>query len=573
VQRCEEALDADSATVTAQRLSLDFVSLGGRLDCDPSDLFLRRPAALIDLFRVWIEHPEVKGLRADLVSRINEALTKIGSDLAFDHEVNAAFARLLRKGAPAVDVLVRMNRYGVLAQYLPAFGRVVGRMQYDLFHVYTVDEHTMRVLRNVAKFADAETSREFALAHELFDRLTKPELLILAALFHDIAKGRGGDHSELGEKDAREFCAMLGLSAADIDLVAWLVRWHLHMSVTAQRQDINDPDVVHRFAVTLADSERLDYLYLLTCADIAGTSAKLWNSWKDKLLADLYTSARYVLRAGLERPPHLAERVREAQLQAYQVLAELGLSAQSIGRIWSDFPEETFLRFKPSLIAWQTAGVASATDAKAPLVLVDPQGPRGGSEVFVYARDGDGLFAAVTAVFERMRLSVLDARIVTSKSGMGMDNFLVLDANSRVLDATTVARLRATLEETLRQNPYPVSIGTQRPLSRLKHFQIPSRIEFRDDAQSGRTQLALVCSDRPGLLAAVAQVFRTRTLRVHDARIATFGERVEDFFQLTDDYNRMLSAVECEGLRAALAERLAAPAVQINPTVETHVIS
>ncbi|MFT3790064.1 MAG: [protein-PII] uridylyltransferase [Rudaea sp.] len=573
VQRCEEALDADSAAAVPQRLSIDFVSLGGRLDCDPPDLFLRRPAALIDLFRVWIEHPEVKGLRADLVSRINEALAKIGRDLAFDDDVNTAFARLLRRGALAVDALVRMNRYGVLAQYLPAFGRVVGRMQYDLFHVYTVDEHTMRVLRNVAKFADADASREFALAHELFGRLAKPELLILAALFHDIAKGRGGDHSELGEKDAREFCANLGLSAADIDLVAWLVRWHLHMSVTAQRQDINDPDVVHRFAATVEDSERLDYLYLLTCADIAGTSAKLWNSWKDKLLADLYTSTRYVLRSGLERPPHVPERVREAQTQAYELLAELGLSAQSVGRIWSDFPEETFLRFKPGLIAWQTAGIANAADAKAPLVLVDPQGPRGGSEVFVHAPDGDGLFAAVTAVFERLRLTVLDARIVTAKSGMGMDNFLVLDANSHVLDPNTVQRLRGALEETLAQNPYPVSVGTLRPASRLRHFPIPTRIEFRDDAQLARTQLALVCSDRPGLLAAVAQVFRARKLRVHDARIATFGERVEDFFQLTDEYNRMLSPPECESLREALMERFSAQATPANNTVETYVIS
>jgi [protein-PII] uridylyltransferase len=296
VQRCEEALDLDARTQPPLRISLDFVSIGGRLDCDPPDLFLRRPAALIDLFRVWIEHPEVKGLRADLARRINEALIAVGPDLAFDDEVNAAFARLLRRGAPAVDALVRMNRYGVLAQYLPAFGRVVGRMQYDLFHVYTVDEHTMRVLRNVARFADAEASRDFGLAHELFGRLPKPELLILAALFHDIAKGRGGDHSELGEKDAREFCSGLGLSEADVDLVAWLVRWHLHMSMTAQSQDIADPNVVHRFAVNVADSERLDYLYLLTVADIAGTSAKLWNSWKSKLLQDLYASARYMLR-------------------------------------------------------------------------------------------------------------------------------------------------------------------------------------------------------------------------------------------------------------------------------------
>ncbi len=573
LQRCEEALDDAAGAAEPQRLSLDFVSRGGRLDCDSPDLFLRRPAALIDLFRVWIEHPNIKGLRAEMVSRVNEALLRVGRNLATDDAANAAFARLLRRGAPAVHALVRMNRYGVLAQYLPAFGRVVGRMQYDLFHVYTVDEHTMRVLRNVAKFADADASREFALAHELFDRLAKPELLILAALFHDIAKGRGGDHSELGEKDAREFCAMLGLSSADIDLVAWLVRWHLHMSVTAQRQDINDPEVVHRFAVSVGDSERLDYLYLLTCADIAGTSAKLWNSWKDKLLADLCTSARYVLRSGLERPPHAAERVREAQARAYEDLAELGLSAQSVGRIWSDFPEETFLRFKPNLIAWQTAGIANVADMRAPLVLVDPQGPRGGSEVFVHAPDGDGLFAAVTAVFERLRLSVLDARIVTSKSGMGMDHFLVLDANSRVLDAATVVRLRAALEETLRQKPYPVSIGVQRSPSRLKHFSIPMRIELRGDAQSGRTQLALVCSDRPGLLAAVAQVFHVRKLRVHDARIATFGERVEDFFQLTDACNRKLDTREGEALRAALAERLAPqPAANTNAT-ETYVLS
>jgi [protein-PII] uridylyltransferase len=573
VQRCEEALDLDARTQPPLRISLDFVSIGGRLDCDPPDLFLRRPAALIDLFRVWIEHPEVKGLRADLARRINEALIAVGPDLAFDDEVNAAFARLLRRGAPAVDALVRMNRYGVLAQYLPAFGRVVGRMQYDLFHVYTVDEHTMRVLRNVARFADAEASRDFGLAHELFGRLPKPELLILAALFHDIAKGRGGDHSELGEKDAREFCSGLGLSEADVDLVAWLVRWHLHMSMTAQSQDIADPNVVHRFAVNVADSERLDYLYLLTVADIAGTSAKLWNSWKSKLLQDLYASARYMLREGLERTPHLAERVLEAKAQARWILTARGISDEAIDAIWADFPEETFLRFRPSLIAWQTLGIAGRGAADAPLVLIDAQGPRGGSELFVYARDGDGLFAAVTAVLERLRLSVFDARIVTSRSGMGMDAFLVLDQNGRPLDASTVQRLRDTLDEALQQTPYPAQVAAPRPASRLRHFHVPTRIEFRDDKVSARTQLALVCSDRPGLLAAIAQTFLDHAVRVHDARIATFGERAEDFFQLTDDTNRPLDASQCDTLRKALAARVAASTAPTNATVETYVIS
>ena len=571
VQRCEEVLDPDTDAQTL-RLNLDFVSVGGRLDCDPPDLFLRRPAALIDLFRIWIEHPEIKGLRADLSRRINEALARIGPDLAWDADVNAAFARLLRKGAAAVDALVRMNRYGVLAQYLPAFGRVVGRMQYDLFHVYTVDEHTMRVLRNVARFAAEETSSDYTLAHELFARLPKPELLLLAALFHDIAKGRGGDHSELGEGDAREFCLRLGLSQTDIDLVAWLVRWHLIMSVTAQRQDITDPDIVHRFAVNVADWERLDYLYLLTVADISGTSAKLWNSWKDKLLADLYTSARYMLRAGLERPPHADERVRECQARARELLAEQGVDVDAVARIWADFPEECFLRFRAETIAWQTAAIARAGPDGVPLVQIDALGSRGGSEVLVYAPDGDGLFAAVTTVLERMRLSVQDARIATLRSGMGMDSFLVLDARGQALDETTVARLTGALHEVLAQRPYRAQISEQRPARRLRHFHVPTRIEFREEVASGRTQLALVCSDRPGLLAAIAQTLRERAVRVHDARIATFGERVEDFFLITDDDNRPLNAADCDALRDALVARVAPPAA-ISSTLESYDIA
>ena len=556
VQRCEEALDADPRPPT-QRLSLDFVSIGGRLDCDPPDLLLHRPAALIDLFRVWIEHPQLKGLRADLSRRIQGALEKNGSRLAHDAEVNAAFARLLRKGAAAADALARMNRHGVLAQYLPAFGRVVGRMQYDLFHMYTVDEHTLRVLRNVARFAAAESSREFAHAHELWSRLPKPELLLLAALFHDIAKGRGGDHSELGEIEAREFCARLGLPAADIDLVCWLVRRHLLMSVTAQRQDISDPEVVHCFAMDVAEWERLDYLYLLTVADIAGTSAKLWNSWKDKLLSDLYTSARYMLRSGLDRPPHAAERAHECQALARALLAAQPVDAAAIQRIWADFPEQSFLRFAPAQIAWQTAGIAGAVDPASALVMIDAQSARGGTEVFVHAPDRDGLFAAVTAVLDRLRLSVQDARVITSRSGRSLDSFLVLDADGRALaDSARVERLRHTLLRALAQSPYRADLLPRTLARSLRHFHIPPRIAFEQAAGGGLTQLALVCSDRPGLLASVAKGLRECGIRVHDARIATFGERVEDFFLISDERDLPLAAPACDAVRAALLRRL-----------------
>jgi [protein-PII] uridylyltransferase len=552
LQRCEEVLDGDAPA--AQRLSLDFVAIGGRLDCDPPDLLQKRPAAIIDLFRVWMEHPQLKGLRADLARRLDVSLAQV--DLANDADVNAAFLRLLRKGAPGVEALARMNRYGVLARYLPAFARVVGRMQYDLFHMYTVDEHTVRVLRNVARFADADCSRDFALAHELWSRLLKPELLLLAALFHDIAKGRGGDHAELGENEAREFCTRLGLIEADTELVCWLVRWHLSMSVTAQRQDITDPDVVHRFAAQVGEWDRLDYLYLLTVADIAGTSAKLWNSWKDRLLADLYVSTRYVLRAGLDAPPDAAERARECQAQARELLHGQGSDDAGALRIWADVPEAAFLRFTPAQIAWQTAGILRAGAADTPLVLIDPLGQRGGSEVFVYAPDRDGLFAMVTTVFDRMRLSVHEARIFTTRGGMSWDSFLVLDAEGHVLgDAARVERLRRALREALAQPHYRFEWHARTVPRSLRHFQIAPRITF-DAIGAERTQLALVCADRPGLLADVAKVFREGRVRVHDARIATFGERVEDFFLISDERDGALDAQQQTDLQIALKQRL-----------------
>ena len=553
IDACDEALEPPALP---QRVSLDFVAVNARLDSDTPDLFERRPAALIDLFRIWTEHAQILALRTALVRRIEASLARVGEHLGEDDEVNAAFARLLRRGAPAVEALARMNRFGVLAHYLPAFGRIVGRMQYDLFHVYTVDEHTIRVLRNVERFASAQASREFAQAHELWTRLQKPELLLLAALFHDIAKGRGGDHSELGEGEARAFCERLKLSAADGELVAWLVRRHLLMSVTAQRQDITDPDVVRRFAAEVGDWERLDCLYLLTCADIAGTSAKLWNSWKDKLLSDLYVSARYALRAGPEQAPHADERAAECRRMAMTLLREGGMDAADIERVWADFPDESFLRFTPVQIAWQTRGIAQAS-ASGPHVLVDAAGPRGGTEVFVHAADRDGLFAAITAVFDRLRLSVLEARVVTSRHGMSLDSFVVLDGEGRALrDDAQAARLRNALVEALTQTPYRAETAARAPSRAQRHFAIAPRIEFGAQPVRGHTQLAIVCADRPGLLAMIARVFREHGIRVHDARIATFGERVEDFFLIGGEHDAILGAAARESLRAALANAL-----------------
>ncbi len=554
LQQCEESLDHGKR----QRLqiSLDFSSVDGRLDSDAPDLLNQRPAALIELFRVWGQHPELKGLRSTLARRIHAALQEHAAKLSQSNEVNAAFLRLLRSDAIAVEALARMHRYGVLAHYLPAFGHVVGRMQYDLFHVYTVDEHAVRVLRFIAHFASPEGKNEFSLAHEIKARLAKPELLLLAALFHDIAKGRGGDHSQLGEQEARAFCEQLGLIEADTELVAWLVRWHLLMSVTAQRHDITDPDVVHRFAVQVADWERLDYLYLLTVADIAGTSPKLWNSWKDRLLSDLYTAARYVLRRGLERPPHVEQRVLECQHQALKLLADADLPKERAEHLWVDFPVESFLRYRPEQIAWQTKAIASTSSEQLPLVAVKADGVRGCTEVFVYARDSDGLFAAVTAALDRLRLNVQEARVVNSNAGFSLDTFLVLNSQAKPLEPGLKQTVVQTLRKALAKAPLQQTARRTFPRD-LRHFHIPARIEFSQNPANSRTQVALICSDRPGLLAAVAQAFHNSGVRVHDARIATFGERVEDFFQITDQSNQpLLDEALLERLRTALLERI-----------------
>ncbi len=287
------------------------------------------------------------GFNADTMRRIHQATAVHADALAGDRDVLAAFLQLLRRGAPAVEALWRMNRHGLLAAILPAFGKVFGRMQYDLFHVYTVDEHTLRAAADtMARFADPSAQREFPLGCEIWPTLHKPELLLLAALFHDIAKGRGGDHSALGEEDARAFCAQLGLPVGDIERVAWLVRWHLLMSTTAQRQDITDPDVVHRFAELVGDRERLGQLYLLTIADIIGTSPRLWNGWKDRLLSDLYTATRYALNSEVELPRDADVRVHECSEYALALLMNEGYAEADAVRVWTDFPKLSFLRHR-----------------------------------------------------------------------------------------------------------------------------------------------------------------------------------------------------------------------------------
>jgi [protein-PII] uridylyltransferase len=557
LQRFEEAIlygDEPDAAVT---IHADFEARRGFLEVRDGELFQRRPQALIEVFLLLAERTELRGVRSTTARLIGEALPLLDESMREDAEANALFMRLLRSGGRVFEALSRMNRYGVLGRFLPAFGKVVGRMQYDLFHVYTVDQHTLFVMRNLLRFREPEAAQTHPLAHAVHQRLRKPELLLLAGLFHDIAKGRGGDHSELGAEDAAAFCARVGLSAADTDLVVWLVRQHLLMSVTAQRHDITDPEVVNRFAAEVGERERLDHLYLLTVADISATSPKLWNAWKDHLLASLYESTRFALRRGLGHPLHPAERIAEHQREARALLLSEGLDEATIDAVWADFPEDSFLRYGPDQLAWQTRALAGQPREALPLVLVRLNERRGTTEVFVCSPDRDGLFATVTAMLDRLGLNVLEARIVNSPGGLALDTFQVLDRDGKAIASPRrnaeigTAIARALAGDAL--NPELVRRALSR---RQRHFQMPVRVEFGE--REGRTEMLLVCSDRPGLLAVVAQALRACGVRVHDARIATFGERAEDFFLLSDESDRPLDQVRQAGLRDRLVADIGA---------------
>lgn len=501
------------------------------------------------LFAMWAAHPEVRGLHSRTARALAESLTRLPSFEIASATQRADFMALLR--APrAVETLTRMARLGVLGQWIPAFSRVSGRMQFDLFHVYTVDQHTLMVLRNVAAFSSGRADERFSIAHEVWPRLRKPELLLIAGLFHDIAKGRGGDHSELGAVDVREFCAAHALSDADTSLIAWLVEQHLRMSITAQKQDISDAEVIHRFAALVGDRERLDYLYLLTCADIAGTSPKLWNAWKDRLLADLYFAARRVLREGLERPIAADARMEEARESARALMAVQGFDAATADALFGIMPEEGFLRFRPEQIAWQASALRNVAPGETRVRVRRIADDGNALEVFVHSPDRSGLFAAILATLDRMGFGIHQARVLDGPHGTIFDTFEVLPADSYA--SSDPAEVEAGLSDAL-DGPLEKVRTSRRAVPRqLKHFRFAPKIEFGGTPDGRRTLLSLVAPDRPGLLSDVAQVLRAQGLNVHDARIATFGERAEDLFQITDANGRPLDERTQQALRDAL---------------------
>ena len=519
-------------------LNRRFQAVNGYLEVTREDVFRRYPFALLEVFLLLQQHPDLEGVRASTIRLIRANRHRIDDRFRADIRARSLFLEILRQPRGINHELRRMHRYGILGAYLPVFDQVAGQMQYDLFHVYTVDEHSLFVVRNLRMFADPARYHEFPNCADIFARLPKPELIYIAGLFHDIAKGRDGDHSELGSDLVGEFCNLHGFSEYDTRLVAWLVRHHLLMSITAQRRDISDPAVVSEFAQTVGDHVHLDYLYLLTIADIRGTNPGLWNDWKDALLHDLYRSTVRALIRGLENPIERAEIVVETRDEAGRLLMDAGIDAETAATLWDNFGDDYFLRHSADEIRWHTANILDAGAADIPLVLV--RDGRGGIEIFVYAPDREFLFAASASILGRLGLTVLDSRIITGNHGMTLDSYVVDDIATSSARRSRHQEIRTALQRGLR-SPADVPRNVRRLAKRqLKHFTIPVEVNFTSDASRQHTVMEVIAADRPGLLARIGWALADARVRIRNAKIATFGERAEDVFYVTDQHNRPL---------------------------------
>lgn len=506
----------------------DFQNVGGLLHVRDERLFEKNPLAIFRTFLVMQEHAELQGMTAPTLRALWRARLLITPEFRANPAVRRQFLSLFKSSRGIIHELRRMHRLGLLGTYLPAFGNIVGQMQHDLFHVYTVDQHTLQVIRNLRRFTMSEYVHEYPLCSQLIAEFENHWLLYVAALFHDIAKGREGDHSELGMKDAREFCLAHELDDSDTELIVWLVGNHLVMSHVAQKEDCSDPDVIAAFAARVKNERWLVALYLLTVADIRGTSPTVWNQWKSKLLSDLFEATRNHLERG-GAPEHRGV-IADRQAEALRLLRFYALSETVHEQLWKYLDAIYFLRHSPEEIAWHTRALHYRANTGHPVVKARIAHPDVGLQVMVYTQDQPDLFARMVGFFSRTGYSIVDAKVHTTQHGYALDSFMLLDMSERDCDRDMIAYIEHELVDRLERQAPPEAPSPGRLSRQVKHFPIKPMVEIIPDEKGMHYVLSLVAADRPGLLYQVALLLNRHGVNLETARIATLGERAEDVF-------------------------------------------
>ena len=527
-----------------------FADKAGMLEVASDDLYLREPHAILETFLLYETTVGIKGLSARTLRALYNARGVMNSAFRSDPVNRTTFRRILQQSEGITHAMRLMNQTSVLGRYLWIFRKIVGQMQHDLFHVYTVDQHILMVLRNVRRFFMAEHSHEYPMCSQLAAGWDKPWILYIAALFHDIAKGRGGDHSELGCKDVRLFCRQHGIALEEARLAEFLVREHLSMSRIAQKEDLSDPEVIAAFARRVGNERYLTALYLLTVADIRGTSPKVWNAWKGKLLEDLY---RYTLRVLGGRAPDADAEVEARKREALISLALYAEPFESHKALWQTLDVSYFMRHEASDIAWHARQLSRHVGKAKAIVRARLSSAGEGMQVLVYTPDAPDLFARICGYFDEAGFSILDAKIHTANNGYALDTFQVISPDLADHFRELAAMVEANLDNTI-ENPGPLpSPGKSRMSRRVKSFPIAPRVDLRPDEKAQRWLLSVSASDRAGLLYLIARVLARHRINLQLAKVTTLGERVEDTFLIDGaelQHNKAQIAIETELLQA-----------------------
>jgi [protein-PII] uridylyltransferase len=558
LQLFEEAILMDP-NAPAEPLNERYQVKNGFLQTVDDQVFRDDPSALLELFLLLQQNPDIRGVSAFTVGLIKRNLHLIDDEFRQNPRNHRLFLSILRAAEGVTHQLRRMNLYGVLGLYIPAFGRIVGRMQYDLFHAYTVDEHTLFVVSNLRRFALSRYDEEFPHCSDIMQSIEQPEIAYLSGLFHDIAKGRGGDHSELGAVDAEAFCLEHGLSKYEAGIVAWLVRNHLALSMTAQKKDIHDPDVINEFATLVGDPLHLDYLYLLTVADVRGTDPKLWNSWKAQLFDDLYVLTRRALRRGLENPIDRDLLLAEKRTKAREILLGRGIADQRIDEVWALLNDNYFLKHRVKEITWHTEWLAdSDTESEIGLVDVRRRKTGDGVEAVLYTPREKRTFAYATAVLDELGMTIMDARIVPLDKDRSIVTLVFMELDQRVeSDEARINKIRRALTRILTAPSDKVASVTRTLPRQARMFTTNTTVDFSRSTANDQTVLELRAADRPGLLSRIGHVFIEQGIDIEAAKIVTIGERAEDvFYVCLESGGGALNDSQQDQLGKALLEQL-----------------
>lgn len=557
----EHCLPQNNQTYLPQVINDKFDSIAGYIAARNPNIFQTHPRALLEIFLLLQQNSSLKGIRATTIRLIRSHLHQINDSFRQDPIAQKLFIDILHQPRRITQALRLMNRYGLLAAYLPSFKNIVARMQYDLFHIYTVDEHTLFVIRNLRRFAFEKHYNELPFCNDIFRLIKDPHVLYIAGLFHDIAKGKKGSHSELGEVIVQQFCLDHKIPTLQTKLICWLVGNHLEMSTTAQRKDISDPDVIHEFAQKVGKVEYLNYLYLLTVADIRATNPTLWTSWKGSLLKELYIATTSALQHGLETPANQLDTIKETKEEIHKELIRKGLSNARIKTVWGQISSDYFLRYCPDEIIWHTIAISACPEEELPLVLLRPVNQRGSAEIFIYAHDHQAnfIFSRITDALNKLGLTILDARIITSQNGFTLNSFQVLEQSGEpISDFIRELHICSTLRQQLQVQPPHNS--QQKHLNshtrQAEYFPISTKVTFGQDPHKKHTMMQLITTDHPGLLSKIGQLFQDYHFNLFNAKISTIGSRAEDVFFLTQKNKQLIPHEQQQAFICDLKQQL-----------------